>query len=290
MHVHVREGPFNGVRAVGGSPYVRAMTNLAPSDYLEHLRTESRRFREVLADCEPTTRVPTCPDWDAGDLVWHLAGVQWFWSQRITHRPAPPSEDDPGPERPASYDGLLAAFDEHSAGLIAALEQADPAEEAWSWAPEQTVGFTFRRQAHEALIHRLDAELTAGAVTPLDARLAADGVAELLGVMFGGIPPWGTFTPTGQRIRVDITDTGDVLWVETGHFTGSDPDGGASYTDELAVEPCADPGSEPDVVIAGPAAALDAWLWHRGSDDEVTVTGDRAAYDVFREAVNHPID
>jgi hypothetical protein len=24
--------------------------------------------------------VPTCPDWDADDLLWHLAQVQWFWA------------------------------------------------------------------------------------------------------------------------------------------------------------------------------------------------------------------
>ena len=40
--------------------------------------------------------------------------------------------------------------------------RADPAEPAWTWSAEQTVGFTLRRQAHEALIHRLDAEQTAG--------------------------------------------------------------------------------------------------------------------------------
>ena len=36
------------------------------------------------------------------------------------------------------------------------------ASEAWTWSTDQTVGFIVRRQAHEALIHRLDAELTAG--------------------------------------------------------------------------------------------------------------------------------
>jgi uncharacterized protein (TIGR03083 family) len=208
----------------------------------------------------------------------------------MRNRPAPPSEDHPGPERPDSYDGLLAAFDEYSAALLAELERADPAEPAWSWSEDQTVGFTFRRQAHEALIHRLDAEQTAGAVTPLDPRLAADGVDEVLSVMFGGIPSWGVFTASGHRVRVECTDTGDVVCVEVGHFSGTDPDSGKDYRDEVAVEPVADPSSEPDAVIAGPAAALDAWLWRRGDDGEVTVSGDRTAYDRFREAVNHPID
>ena len=265
------------------------MTSLDFSDYLGHIRSESRRFREALATSGPDARVPGCPDWTAADLAWHLAGVQWFWSSVVRNRPAPPDEDAPGPERPESWEALLAAFDEHSAGLVAALEQADPHEPAWTWAPEQTVGFTFRRQAHEALIHRLDAEQTAGAVTPLDPRLAADGVAEVLGVMFGGIPPWGSFAAEGDLVRVDCTDTGDSLWVQVGQFTGTDPDSGKDY-DEIAVEPVADPGTEPDVVIAGPAGALDAWLWRRGDDAMVRVSGDTGTYDRFRQAVNHPIE
>ncbi len=49
------------------------------------------------------------------------------------------------------------------------------------WADDKTAGYIARRQAHEALVHRLDAELTVGDRTPLDPRLAADGVDEALG-------------------------------------------------------------------------------------------------------------
>ena len=66
---------------------------LAPTDYLEHLRRESARFREVLADCDPTARVPGCPEWDADDLLWHLARVQWFWGTTVRTRPADADED-----------------------------------------------------------------------------------------------------------------------------------------------------------------------------------------------------
>ena len=57
----------------------------------------------------------------------------------------------------------------------------------WTWLDtDHSVGFVRRRQAHEALIHRLDAELTAGVVTELDAGLATDGVLEAIEWMFGG--------------------------------------------------------------------------------------------------------
>jgi uncharacterized protein (TIGR03083 family) len=265
------------------------MVSLDFPDYLEHLRRESRRFRDALADCDPQARVPGCPDWDASDLLWHLAEVQWFWGKTVSTRPAAASEDDPGPERPDGYAGLLAAFDEYSAGLVGALEEADPAEAAWTWSTDQTVGFIYRRQAHEALIHRLDAEQTAGEVTPLDTALAADGVLECLDVMYGGCPPWGEFRGLPHHLRIDCTDTGDRIWVQIGTFVGTDPDSGTEYHDkDIHVVP--DPGVEPDTVVAGQAAALDTWLWRRGSDAEVTVTGEGDTYDHFREAVNHPIN
>jgi len=48
----------------------------------------------------------------------------------------------------------------------------------------RNLGFVRRRQAHEVLIHRLDAELTAGVdASAMDPRLSADGVDELLRVM-----------------------------------------------------------------------------------------------------------
>jgi hypothetical protein len=52
---------------------------VADLDYLDHLARESARFVAVLRDTAPGARVPSCPDWDADDLLWHLAEVQWNW-------------------------------------------------------------------------------------------------------------------------------------------------------------------------------------------------------------------
>ena len=164
-------------------------TRLSPDVYLTHLREESARFREVLTGCDPAARVPTCPDWSAADLLWHLATVQRWWAEVLAARPARPEEVEP--PRPEAYDDLLAAYDEWSARLVEVLDGADPGEEAWCWSDDHTVGFILRRQAHEALIHRVDAELTAGTASGVDAVLAADGVHEVLDVMYGGCPAWG---------------------------------------------------------------------------------------------------
>ncbi|MCD4535057.1 maleylpyruvate isomerase family mycothiol-dependent enzyme [Nocardioides sp. cx-169] len=265
------------------------MSRLDFPEYLEHLRRDSARFRDVLATCDPAARVPACPEWDAADLLWHLAGVQRFWAGRIRSRPAAPAEADfAEPERPDSYGELLAYFDEQSAALLAQLEVAEPAEAAWSWAQERTVGFTFRRQAQEALIHRLDAEQTAGCVTDLDPRLSADGVAELMEVMYGGAaPPWGRTELGDALVRIDMTDVARSLYVRPGMFYGTDPESGKVHDGpHLALD---EPG-DADATVRGRASDLDAWLWRRRDDAGIEVSGDRTAYDALMRAVSEPLD
>lgn len=265
------------------------MTLLSPETYLEHIRVESARFRSVLASCDPGAQVPTCPDWSAADLLWHLATVQRFWADVIVDRPAEKDEADK-PERPGAYADLLAAFDEWSAALAGALEGVDVTEAAWNWSDDHTVGFILRRQAHEALIHRLDAEQAAGVTSELPAQLAADGVHEVLAVMYGGCPPWGSWEPLPHYARVDCTDTGDEIWVQLGLFSGTAPDGEVIVDEEdfHVVEEPAD--TEPDVVIDGPAGDLDAWLWHRGDATDLSVVGDPEVRQRFLSVVEHPIN
>ncbi|MET0580131.1 MAG: maleylpyruvate isomerase family mycothiol-dependent enzyme [Ilumatobacteraceae bacterium] len=266
------------------------MTRLSPETYLSHLRSESARFRDVLSGCDPDARVPSCPDWSAADLLWHLATVQRWWAEVLSARPDRPEEIDPS--RPEAYDELLTTYDAWSHRLADVLEVADPADAAWNWSDDHTVGFILRRQAHEALVHRVDAELTAGTSSEVDPVLAADGVHEVLAVMYGGCPPWGSWEPGEGLVRVDATDTGDEVWVRFGVFSGTDPDSGTTYADEEDFHVVDAPADdvEPDVVVDGPAAALDLWLWSRGDDAEISVVGDEATHARFSAIVGSPIN
>ncbi|EGD42930.1 hypothetical protein NBCG_02684 [Nocardioidaceae bacterium Broad-1] len=272
------------------------MTRLTPAAYLDHIRSESARFRAVLADTDPAATVPTAPDWTAADLLWHVAAeVQHFWTYVLESRPAEPTEETCTElERPegASYQDLLARFDELNARFIKTLEQTAPEEPTWSWSQDNTAAFTYRRQAHEILIHRLDAELTAGAVTPLDPALAADGIDELLDVFYGGKPDWATFAGSDHYVRVDAVDTDTQTWVQLGVVSGTRPNGDRLEDEpDLSVVPAAEipAGTEPDVVIEGPAADLDAWLWRRRDDEGIQVTGDKDIYERFRALTNQAI-
>ena len=262
----------------------------APVDFLAHLRDESARFLGALRDADLSRPVPSCPDWTGADLLWHLGGVQWFWGTVVRERLQSP-EGLEEPPRPESDHGLVQFFEEQSARLLLALTDADPAEQVYMWADDKTVGYIRRRQAHEALIHRLDAELTAGSdPTPLDPALASDGLQEVIDVMYGGHPPWGAFTPGGPQLEIVAEDTGLTLPVVLGRFAGTDPESGEAVDQPDLSVAHADPEVAPAAVVRGRAEDLDAWAWHRRDDSALTVEGDRSAYAQLLAVLAAPID
>lgn len=261
-------------------------------DFDAHVARESARFAEALRAALPDTQVPTCPDWDAADLLWHLGKVQAFWATIVRDRIIDAAQADQlDPVRPDDRAGLFAYFEQASRDLQVGLAAvADDATPAWTWSGDQTVGFIRRRQAHEALIHRVDAELTAGSRTPMNASLCADGVDEVLQVMYGGAPPWGTFAPDeGGRLRLTATDI-DASWlIALGRFTGIDP-ADDTAVDEADIRVLQDDTGEGVAQISGTAADLDCWLWHRPAVGHVEHTGDPEVLQAFRSVVASPIN
>jgi uncharacterized protein (TIGR03083 family) len=269
-----------------------AMTRLRFDVYLDHLEADSTRFADVLAEADPGARVPACPEWDAFDLAYHLAEVQHFWTQIVSRRlsTAEQVEAIEKPARPERYADCVALVRNGTDLLLQALRSTAPETPAWTWSNEQSVGFTYRRQAHEALIHRLDAEQVAGAPSPMPAPLSADGVDEVLRIMYGGCPAWGTITPTpGRTVRLHATDTGDRWLVTMATFTGDEPDGDHGEEPDIHIAD-SDDGSDVRASISGTAAELDAWLWHRVDDNSITFAGDDALLTEIRLVFSQGID
>jgi len=264
---------------------------MGPGDHLTHLARESARFAQVIREAPPDAPVPSCPGWDADDLLWHLAEVQWFWATVV--REGVPGDRAEGfkPQRPADRAGLLAFFADASASLGKILAATPAGAAAWTWSADQTVGFIRRRQAHEALIHRVDAELTAGNRSPIDPLLGADGVDEALRVMYTMVPDWGAFTPDPARTaRVRAADTGHTWLVTLGRFTGTDPASGTNYDDPDIQTAAADSGQPAGAQISGSAADLDCWLWHRPPLGPVEHTGDPDVLRGFQAAIEPGIN
>jgi len=264
----------------------------AELDFVDHMIRESARFAGAIGGAPPEAPVPSCPDWNADDLLWHLAEVQWFWSTIVRERMTAAPEGQATPQRPGDRAGLTAFYDRVSHDLADVLAATPPDTPAWTWSADQTVGFIRRRQAHEALIHRVDAELAAGSRTPMDPDLSADGVDEALRIMYGNLPPWGSFTPeSAATLRLLASDTGDTWLVTVGRFTGTDPGDGTRYDDEPDIHTAdGDPGGPAAAEIRATSADLDCWLWHRPTFAPVTPLGDQDVLGRFQAAIAPGID
>ncbi len=261
-------------------------TPQVPAIHPDHIGLDSIRFHSdglaaLVADSALDVAVPTCGDWTLGDLAWHMTEVQDFWAYVIPSRPAPPAEYIE-PNRPSDA-AVVGRLEQATSDLLAALVDADPIDEAWSWASEQTVAFTLRRQSHEVLIHHIDAVLALGAAMPdISPELAADGVDEAVEVFLSEIPSWASFTRSDGVVRLDATDTGDSWVLVFGQMTGTSPRTGKHHDMEALVIA---EGESPDTVVAARAVELDLWMWGRADADELTVTGDRSMVDRFRASV-----
>ena len=106
--------------------------------------------------------MPSCPDWTADDLLWHLAWVQSWWATIVRDNITGPDARQLLPERPAARPGLLEFYDQASQDLREILSTVSADTPAWTWSDDHTVRFLGHKQAHEALIHGFDAEITAG--------------------------------------------------------------------------------------------------------------------------------
>lgn len=240
-------------------------------DFVGVTDRETGRFIEAARRGRLGDDVPSCPGWSVADLVAHLLEVQTFWATIVEGRLDDPAEV-PDMSRPPDTE-LVGAMDAARRRLVRALGDAEPDEACWTWAAhDRSVGFVVRRQAHEALIHRVDAELGAGsAVTAIEPELAADGVSELLDSYMTHLPDWATFTRDGQGVHLAATDF-DRRWkLAFGRFSGTSPVSGNTYDFDSAI---VDDEAPSTLRLSGAAADLDRWLWGRGAVDGLAVDGD----------------
>jgi uncharacterized protein (TIGR03083 family) len=244
------------------------------------IREHALGLAEVAGHVPLDTAVPSCPGWSMADLVWHLTEVELFWAHIIGQRPDGPDSFE-GPTRPPDHE-LVVGLERAANALVEALTGIDPSEPAWSWSDDHTVGFTLRRQSHEAVVHHVDGCLAAGVDLPVIApRLAADGVDEMIGVMLTGVPDWASFERRPGVIELGARDTGDTWTLTFGRMTGTSPESGTVY-DLDALEPVDEPA---DATVEGDATDLHLWLWGRGDLARLDVDGDDRWADELRSIV-----
>ncbi|MCD2186318.1 maleylpyruvate isomerase family mycothiol-dependent enzyme [Actinomycetospora soli] len=239
----------------------------------DHLLLQAGAFADAVsapaAGDDLSTPVPTCPDWTVRDLARHLGQVHRRVVATITtgaERMLPRDAEVPDGEPPASRDEVATWLLEGASALVGTLTAEDPEREVGGFVGPVTIAFWTRRQLHETLVHRLDAELAVGFEPLADVapELAVDGIAEWYDLLTA-------YRSTSRRVRGDAsihlhaTDAPDGEWLIR---RGTE---GVAITREH---------TKADVAVRGRAVDLLAVITGRralGDVEDLQVFGDPAA-------------
>ena len=248
--------------------------------WLSGLRSEGAALRAAVGhEGALAASVPSCPGWTGRELVRHLGGTYgWVHSHANRGVVTPPG---PIPGDPRSYeddspagDALLGWFDERYASLLAMLDALDPALPAWNWAPRAKTGeFWHRRMAHETAVHRWDAQMALGLSVPVEAKLAAEGVTEVLDTW---LPLTGLRTGPLDRHGMIALHAADVAEVWHVRVRGE----GLAFLDTDTL--LDDDDLHERVVATGTASDILLSLYGRVPFDVLDVSGDQTLLPALR--------
>lgn len=216
---------------------------------LEALERELELFRDYakLPLDALTTPIDPCPGWTVADVLGHLSSIERWVMINIS---SGANDEPPWPSDPAA---AVAWFTEGVDAFLDLLRSTPVDAPAWTLDPaDRRAGFWRRRQLHEHTVHRVDVQRALRRSAGVDPVIAADGVAEVIDVMFPRQLRLGRVEPaTVPPVRLRATDVDDQ-WLLSG-----------------------DSSADPVAEVSGTAEQLDLLLWRRLSPDQVTVTGDR---------------
>jgi len=239
------------------------------AEYIAALRTNATAFAAAARATPMDATVPSCPDWNAHDLLKHIGGHHRWVQLNLDRAP----EDGMAPfdaYEPAPDDAVGAAdwVEEGASALADRLGEVGPEQRCWTWIPDldATSGFWARRTANETAVHRWDMQDAAGAPEPIEPAHAADVIDEYFDVMrvIGGDRLKGD----GQTIHWHCTDV-DGEWLA--RLT---PDG-LEFSREHA---------KGDVAMRGPASDLLLVTIGRAPGSTVEVLGDAALVDRWQRS------
>ncbi|MFE7574741.1 maleylpyruvate isomerase family mycothiol-dependent enzyme [Streptomyces sp. NPDC057521] len=250
---------------------------LAHERYCEEIIRLTGELRSTLRGADLGATVPTCPDWTLRELAEHVGRAHRWAGEIVRTRAAEAVPDEKVPDNspagddPAALDAWLA---EGAAGTVAALREAGPDTEVWSWAWDHSAGFWARRMALETVVHLADAALAAEVPYTMAPELAADTVEEWLQIVRFAQDHYedretAELRGDGRTLHLHATDVPDAEWlIELGAegVTWSREHGKAdvalrgSLTDVMLVFNRRLAPDSDRVEVLGDAGLLDFWL------------------------------
>jgi uncharacterized protein (TIGR03083 family) len=242
--------------------------------WLAALRDDGPAFLDAATAADPAATVPSRPEWTVADLIHHLGSVYRFVhalvGRGVTGKPDRSLGSFLDEARP---DDLVGWWREQYEATLGTLEGADPDLPAWNWAPQaKTAAFWQRRAALDTAVHRWDAQMASGRAEPVETKLAADGVTEVL----------DTWLPAGRRVGpTDVTgvvglDAPDVGYVWHVRLRG---EGVALLDTDTILDP---DDFDTRTLATGPASDLMLALHGRVGLDVLEITGDERLLEAVR--------
>jgi uncharacterized protein (TIGR03083 family) len=240
---------------------------------VEGLECEGHLLADSAALIDFDAPVPSCPAWTVRDLVRHVGGVHHWAAMHVREPRATVLGVDDLETLFGSWPDDASLVDwyrgEHAA-LVKTLRSAPADLDTVAFLPaDSPLHFWARRQAHEATTHRVDVQLAAGAVSPIDPVLAADAIDEML---FG--------FAARSRIRFRSTPAKTVLIAPT--------DAADKWTltvSDAPLETSRAAFKDANCVVSGTASDIDQLLWNRLPVDAGKVSGEVDLLRKFKSAV-----
>ena len=245
---------------------------IADVDHASLLIAENAAFADLLRDADPSTPVPSCPEWTLEQLMRHVGRGDRWSAQIVAERSADPVDPRSvaGGRPPAGRDNEIAWLHDGIRALLDAVERSGAQTEVWTFLGPRPAHWWIRRRLHETVVHRADAALALGASFEIDPAVAADGITEYLERVVVRSHEWVTAgadraLDEGQSLHLHATDTPGE-WTILGRADG------------IVV---AREHGKATTALRGPARELLLAMVRRGSADDLglAVFGDRAVWD-----------
>lgn len=230
--------------------------------YLDELVLHAAAFADAVRAAGQGAPVPSCPDWTVRDLAEHLGAVHRWAAGTVRAGDTKLQRRRPGDSPiPASEDEVSTWLLEGAALVAEAVREVGEDAVVGGFGGPVTASFWARRQCHETLVHRGDAELAAGLApwSGVAPAIAADAVDEYLEMVVLGAARRPELRGEGETLHLHATDPdlGEAgEWVIT-----RSPDG-----------PVVEHGHvKADAAARGPAAGLLGVVMNRQNPEDAGV-------------------
>jgi uncharacterized protein (TIGR03083 family) len=143
---------------------------------------QNQAFSDLVHNADESAPVPTCPEWNLGQLIRHVGrGDRWaaqIVRDRLDDYLDPRSVE--GGKPPPDPDDAKSWLQGGAQRLVDAVALSGVQTPVWTFLGSRPANWWIRRRLHEVAVHRADAAIALGNDFALEPEIAADAISEWL--------------------------------------------------------------------------------------------------------------